>query len=97
MPLQRLLSFLLIVATSACLAPAQALKPKKNLVPTETNSILWSDPGSIASRNLYYGSGGKEDEPRGPIQFVDEEGGGTSPKFNVRDREGNKWKAKLGE
>jgi len=97
LPLQRLLGFILIIATSTCFAPAEALKAQKNAAPTEKNSVLWSDPGPIGSRNLYYGSGGEEGEPHGPIEFIDEDRSGTSPKLNVRDREGNKWKAKLGE
>ena len=97
MRLQRLLSFVLIVAIAPLLAPAQALKEKRNLSSVETNSVLWSNPGSISTRNLFYGPGGKDDEPQGPISFVDEDRGGTSPKFNVRDRDGNKWKAKIGE
>jgi hypothetical protein len=92
--LQRLLSFILIAASTFTCAPSHAQK-KASAAPT--NSVLWKDPGSIASRNLYYGPGGKEDEPQGPIEFVDEDHSGTSPKFNVRDRDGNKWKAKLGE
>jgi hypothetical protein len=95
--LQRLLSFVLIVGIAPCLASAQALKENKTLSPVGTNEVLWRDPGPIASRNLYYGPGGKEDEPQGPIAFVDEDHSGTSPKFNVRDRDAKKWKAKLGE
>jgi hypothetical protein len=87
----------LIVAIAPSLAPAQALKEKTSLSPTEKNVVLWSDPGPIAARNLFYGPGGREDEPQSPITFVDEDHSGTSPKINVRDRDGNKWKAKLGE
>jgi hypothetical protein len=58
--------------------------------------VLWREPTDIASRNLFYGSGGKEHEPRGPFTFVKEDLKGSSPKFVVRDQDGVKWKVKLG-
>lgn len=60
------------------------------------NAILWQNPADIASRNLYYGPGGKEDQPKEPLTFVKEDAAGTNPKFDVRDGTGTKWKAKLG-
>ena len=60
------------------------------------NAILWKNPADIASRNLYYGPGGKEDQPKEPLTFLKEDMGGTNPKFDVRDAAGTKWKAKLG-
>ena len=58
--------------------------------------LLWTDPGDIASRNLYYGVGGKDHVPQPPVKFLDEDKGGTNPKFDVRDQAGTKWKVKLG-
>ena len=58
--------------------------------------LLWTDPGDIASRNLYYGVGGKEHLPQPPVKFLDEDKGGTNPKFDVEDQAGTKWKVKLG-
>ncbi|HXZ79283.1 MAG TPA: hypothetical protein VEG30_05080 [Terriglobales bacterium] len=63
--------------------------------PTAT-ATLWKDPGDIRARDLYYGVGGKEDEPRGAMTFLKEDMGGTQPKFDARDEAGRKWKAKLG-
>ncbi len=60
------------------------------------NAILWKNPADITARNLYYGPGGKEDQPKEPLDFLKEDFGGTNPKFDVRDRTGTKWKAKLG-
>jgi hypothetical protein len=57
---------------------------------------LWVAPSDIKSRNLYYGPGGEDGQPRPPLVFVKEDDGGTSPKFDVRDSDGTKWKAKLG-
>jgi len=60
-------------------------------------AVLWREPTDIASRNLFYGPGGKEHEPpHGTFTFVKEDLDGTNPKFVVRDRDGVKWKVKLG-
>src|SRR5579863_7854598 len=59
-------------------------------------AALWREPDSISSRNLYYGPGGKQDEPHGKFTFKDEDLDGTSPKFNIRDEDGVSWKVKLG-
>ena len=59
-------------------------------------AVLWRSPEDIASRNLLYGSGGKQDEPRLTFTFLEEDLDGTSPKFDVRDQDEVKWKVKLG-
>jgi hypothetical protein len=60
-------------------------------------AALWRNPSDIASRNLFYGPGGKEHEPHGPFTFLKEDLDGTNPKFEVQDGDGVKWKVKLGE
>ncbi len=60
------------------------------------DAILWREPGDIVSRNLLYGSGGKQDQPHGTMVYTDEDHAGTNPKFYVRDRESTKWTAKMG-
>jgi len=58
--------------------------------------IFWR-PGDISSRDLFYGSGGKQLAPgQGPFVFLEEDLGGTKPKIIVRDAGGIKWKVKLG-
>jgi hypothetical protein len=57
---------------------------------------LWQNPSDIASRNLYYGPGGKEHEPHTVYTFIKEDFSGTNPKFDVRDENGVKWRVKLG-
>lgn len=59
-------------------------------------TVLWREPGDISTRNLYYGPGGRRREPHGPFTFVKEDLKGSNPKFTVRDRDGIKWKVKLG-
>jgi hypothetical protein len=58
--------------------------------------VLWKNPTDIASRDLFYGPGGKGHEPRGRFAFVKEDLDGTNPKFVVRDDYGVKWKVKMG-
>jgi hypothetical protein len=58
--------------------------------------VLWRDPGDIASRNLYYGAGGKAHEPQGTFTFEKEDMEGSNPKFDVVDEDGVKWRVKMG-
>ena len=57
---------------------------------------LWQDPTDLPSRDLFYGPGGKEHEPKGPFTFVKEDLDGTNPKFVVKAGDGTKWKVKMG-
>jgi len=59
-------------------------------------AVLWSNPTDIESRNLFYGPGGPDRAPNGPFKFVKEDPEGTNPKFDVTDRDGVKWKVKMG-
>jgi hypothetical protein len=59
-------------------------------------ALLWREPADIASRNLLFGSGGEGRQPRGPFTFIEEDMEGSNPKFDVHDRDGAKWKVKLG-
>jgi hypothetical protein len=61
------------------------------------NPVLWSDPGNIAERDLYYGQGGQDHQPKPPFTFLREDMHGTNPKFDARDADGKKWRVKLGE
>ena len=63
---------------------------------TKKTEVLWIDPGDIRTRNLYWGPGGEEHQPKTPVQFVQEDMHGTTPKFDVEDSDGKKWSAKLG-
>src|SRR5581483_4000026 len=60
-------------------------------------AVLWRYPNDIATRNLYYGPGGKADAPRDVFYtFEKEDLDGSNPKLNVLAPDGVKWKAKLG-
>jgi len=59
-------------------------------------AALWRDPADIPSLNLFYGSGGEDHQPRGTFTFIQEDMEGSSPKLDVRDQDGVRWKVKLG-
>ena len=59
--------------------------------------VLWRDPVDIATRNLFYGPGGKAHEPQGTFTFDKEDMQGSNPKFDVVDQDGVRWRVKLGD
>ena len=58
--------------------------------------VLWRQ-GSVASRDLIYGAGGREHLPKGPFRFEKEDMKASSPKYDLVDASGVKWKVKLGQ
>ena len=83
------MAILLFVALPASLPAQKAKLPE----------VIWRAPGDMASLNLFYGAGGKTHapNPNGPFTFVDEDTKATSPKFDIEDGQGVRWKVKLGE
>jgi hypothetical protein len=61
-----------------------------------TGAVLWRDRGDVAALNLLDGPGGKTRAPGNDFKFIKESKSGTSPKFDVEDENGAKWKVKLG-
>ena len=61
-------------------------------------AIITRDLGDLPTLDLYYGAGGKEHapDPNGTYTFVEEDLKQTSPKFDVVDARGEKWRVKLG-
>ena len=59
--------------------------------------VIWQERGDASALDLVGGPGGKDHEPGSTFTFIEESSGGTSPKFDVRDEHGIKWKVKLGE
>lgn len=90
----------LITFILACVGPAYGQKQhqesKHELKAAPAISALWNDPGDIQARDLFDGPGGKGHEPRGPMTFIQEDSKGTNPKFDLKDRNGETWRAKLG-
>lgn len=85
-----------LLLTLAAASPAAAQSQKRDHPARAAAALLWSDPGDIKSRDLFYGPGGKADLPHGPMKFLKEDRNGNSPKFDVLDPEGHKWRAKVG-
>lgn len=74
-------------------AKAKKEKPRLGSAP----AVLWREPDDIASRDLFYGSGGKTHEPQGPFVYEKENLNGVNPKFDVRDSAGVRWGVKMGD
>jgi hypothetical protein len=67
------------------------------IAPSEVhNPTLWHKHANIASLNLVRGQGGASDEPAPPFTFLEEDHRQSTPKFDVRDAKGKKWRVKLG-
>ena len=60
-------------------------------------AVIWHDRGDAAALDLVSGPGGRAHEPGGHLRFIEESRDGTSPKFEVEDEHGVRWKVKLGE
>ena len=91
---RRVLVGIFVLAVSVAAAPADAAANKTKHAPGQ--AVMWTDPGEIRSRDLFYGPGGKEGQPQAPFLFEGEDPYGNSPKFDVKDGRGDKWRAKMG-
>src|SRR5947209_9948216 len=90
------LTIVLALSLSSLTLTVQS-KSKKKQTPKGT-PVLWREPASISSRNLYLGPGGAAMKPNlRKITFIREEEGGYSKKFRVRDASGREWVAKIGK
>ncbi len=87
--------FILSLSTPAL--AVQKEKKKKKQMPSGT-PVLWREPADIASRDLFLGPGGEAWKPDlSRVTFIEEEKGGYSKKYRVRDGSGRVWVAKLGK
>jgi hypothetical protein len=75
---------------------SEGSKNPKEAIRAEGPPILWREPTDIATRNLYYGGGGKVHEPPATLTFIEEDTANASPKFEAVDDAGVHWKVKLG-
>jgi hypothetical protein len=83
--------------TALLLAPAEVSPQTAGTTGTvDPPQVLWADPGSIASRDLFWGKGSAERAPKGPFTFVEEKTNGTQPKIVVTDSQGVTWDVKFG-
>lgn len=80
------------------LLPAAAALPSaaESAGSGSSSPVIWRHPGRASARNLFYGPGSRALAPAPPFRFIEEDKGGSTPKFDVRDRRGVKWAVKLG-
>jgi hypothetical protein len=91
--IQQLLLVIMILFGSPTLGAAQ----KKKEMPAGT-PVLWRQPVGIEERNLLTGAGGDAMKPDlSQVTFIEDETGGYSTKYRVRDATGNVWIAKVGK
>jgi len=66
----KVVTALAILIMSSLTVGTQAKVSKSSLKGTTKKNvaILWREPEDIASRNLFYGPGGKSHEPRGTLR-----------------------------
>ena len=88
----KMIPLVLTLLTVAMPAAAQS-----NPRPADRKAVLWVDPGDVASKDLFWGSGAQDRAPKAPFTFVEEDTDGTQPKVVVRDANGREWTAKFGE
>jgi hypothetical protein len=87
-----------------CLAAACGGKTIKPAVPApapDKMAEFWVEPTDLATRDLFWGPGGRENAPKPDTkwQFVerDNKALGYSPGFDVKDENGMQWSAKQGK
>ena len=61
----------------------------------DTVRVLWRDPGDLASRDLTWGAGSADRQPKPPFTFVSEDVSGTKPKIDITDAAGTRWSVKF--
>lgn len=103
---RRLTFVLLLVLLTTVNAVAQGDKKdksakteKKEVVQPTGTPVLWRQPADLESRDLLLGPGGEAMKPDlSQITFVrDQEGGGYSTNYRVKDGKGKTWVVKFGK
>ena len=92
------LAIIVYLSTLPTVSPSKSGK-SITTVPEVTGQgpvVLWQYPQDIGTRNLFYGPGGVAGQPRGTLTFVKEDLEGSTPKLDVVDQDGKKWKLKMG-
>lgn len=87
----QILSLVMFLSVSA-VAQNESKKESPQGIP-----VLWEDV-NIGSQNLYLGPGGNAMRPNlRKITFIEEEKGGYSKKYRIKDGSGRVWVAKIGK
>lgn len=95
----RIALILILIGLPARAGAQKHQKPNASEKTADRPSVIWRDPGDISKLNLIDGAGGSEDAPDAntTYTFDKEDMNGTSPKFDVKDGNGVKWRVKLGQ
>lgn len=88
---------LLLLTVTMSMSNAALAQNRESARARRVGNLLWRHPGDIPSRDLMFGPGSPELAPAPPFTFIEEDKGGESPKFDVRDARGVRWTVKLGE
>lgn len=90
-----LVMLFLLLATVSVLAQKDK---EETVLPTGT-PVLWKEPTDLESRDLLLGPGGEAMKPDlSQVTFVrDQEGGGYSTNYRVKDGKGKTWVVKFGK
>ncbi len=90
---------LLILTLAAPIGAQKHAKQEEKEKAANLPALIWRDPGDVKTLNLFYGAGGKEHapDPHGKFTFLKEDLKQTSPKFDVEDEQGVRWRVKLGQ
>ena len=90
------LSIVVLVVLSVL--PSAPAAVDKNDRPANGTPVLWRRPADLKSRDLRLGPGGARAKPDlRRVTFLEEEKGGYSKKYRVRDAAGREWVAKVGK
>jgi hypothetical protein len=95
------LAIIIVLTLTAAVAAAQSKSKDQKKAPEPPprgTPVLWREPTDIASRDLFLGPGGGAMRPDlSKLTFIEEEKGGYSTKYRVRDGSGRVWVAKVGK
>ena len=92
-----MVAVLLMMSCATAAYPQDEKKTKKKEVPQGT-AVLWREPSDIGRRDLLLGPGGEGMKPDlSRITFIEEEKGGYSKKYRIKDGRGRTWVAKIGK
>ena len=90
--------FVAVALTSGC---GKTVRPAATPPPPEQMAEFWVEPADLATRDLFWGPGGRENAPPadGRWEFLerDNKALGYSPGFDVKDARGIEWSVKQGK
>jgi len=94
---------ILVLSGTALISTAGQTVPRSTATSTQAagastglKPVIWKDPGAVERLDFTYGVGGRENAPRPPFTFLEENTKGTNPKIRVKDAAGAEWAVKWG-